>query len=79
MYNDKITIIKTPNKGESGLREAFKNICSVAKRLVDSNEIEQIQKKQACSYLQAYFPYLKQEGDRILFFCEFELAMEQGK
>ena len=40
MYNDKITIIKTPNKGESGLREAFKNICSVAKRLVDSNEIE---------------------------------------
>ena len=40
MYNDKITIIKTPNKGESGLREAFKNICSVAKRLVYSNEIE---------------------------------------
>ena len=40
IYNDKITIIKTPNKGESGLREAFKNICSVAKRLVDSNEME---------------------------------------
>ena len=40
MYNDKVTIIKTPNKGESGLREAFKNICSVAKRLVDSNKIE---------------------------------------
>ena len=37
---DKITIIKTPNKGESGLREAFKNICSVAKTLVYSNEIE---------------------------------------
>ena len=40
MYNDKITIIKTPNKGESGLREAFKNICVVAKRLVDCNELE---------------------------------------
>ncbi|MBS6043080.1 MAG: glycine/betaine/sarcosine/D-proline reductase family selenoprotein B [Clostridium baratii] len=35
MYKDKVTIVKTPNKGESGLRESFKNICIVAKRLVD--------------------------------------------
>ncbi|MBS5984041.1 MAG: glycine/betaine/sarcosine/D-proline reductase family selenoprotein B [Clostridium butyricum] len=35
IYKDKITIVKMPNKGESGLRESFKNICKVAKRLVD--------------------------------------------
>lgn len=44
-YKDKIAIVRTPRKGEGGLRESLKNICIVAKSLVDCIEIEDIKDK----------------------------------
>ncbi|BFL24470.1 GrdB-related putative oxidoreductase [Mediterraneibacter gnavus] len=37
-YKDKITIVKTPKKGEGGLNEALKNICRTAKELAENTE-----------------------------------------
>lgn len=34
-YKNRITIVKTPKKGEGGLNEALKNICRTAKELVE--------------------------------------------
>lgn len=45
MYKDKIVIVKTPKKGEGGLRDSLKNICTVAKRLVDCVEVNDIKNK----------------------------------
>lgn len=45
MYKNKIAIVKTPRKGEGGLRESLKNICVIAKGLVDGIEIDEIKDK----------------------------------
>jgi glycine/betaine/sarcosine/D-proline reductase family selenoprotein B len=36
-YEDRIPIIRTPKKGEGGLKEALKNICLTAKELADKS------------------------------------------
>lgn len=46
-YKDKVTIVRTPKKGGTGLNEAFKNMCLVAKGLVDGTDISDL-KANAC-------------------------------
>lgn len=45
MYKDKVVIVKTPRKGQGGLSDSLKNICTVAKRLVDCVELDDIKNK----------------------------------
>lgn len=46
-YKDKVLIVKTPKKGGTGLNEALKNMCLVAKALVDGEDTTQL-KQEAC-------------------------------
>ncbi len=39
-YKDIINIVKTPKKGGTGLSEALKNMCNVAKDMFDNKNIE---------------------------------------
>lgn len=46
-YKDKIAIAKTPKKGGLGLNDALKNICRLAKAMVDGEDTAEL-KKQIC-------------------------------
>lgn len=39
-YKDKVIIVKTPKKGETGLNESLKNICEIAKCKADKKSVE---------------------------------------
>lgn len=46
-YKNKIAIAKTPKKGGLGLNDALKNICRLAKAMVDGEDTAEL-KKQIC-------------------------------
>ena len=47
-YKDKVVIVKTPKKGGLGLNDALKNICKVAKAMVDNDAALETLKKDVC-------------------------------
>lgn len=46
-YRDKVTIVRTPKKGGTGLNKALENMCQVAKGLVEGADIAAL-KREAC-------------------------------
>ncbi len=46
-FKDDILIVKTPKKGGVGLNDSLKNMCKVAKTLVENKDIEKI-KNEVC-------------------------------
>lgn len=46
-YRNKVAIVRTPKKGGTGLNEALKNMCLVAKGLIDGDDITDL-KREAC-------------------------------
>ena len=46
-YKDEISIVKTPKKGGIGLNESLKNICKMAKKLAENEDISNL-KEEIC-------------------------------
>ncbi len=46
-YKDRVAIVKTPKKGGSGLNDALRNMCRMAKALADNQDIGQL-KQDIC-------------------------------
>lgn len=46
-YRDRVTIVRTPKKGGTGLNKALENMCRIAKGLVDGTDITAL-KQEAC-------------------------------
>lgn len=49
VYKDQVLIVKTPKKGGTGLNDALKNMCTLAKALYEKQDISDL--KQAFCYL----------------------------
>lgn len=47
LYKDKVSIVKTPQKGGTGLNAALKNMCDLAQKMVQGEDIEEL-KSQIC-------------------------------
>ncbi len=46
-FKDEVTIVKTPKKGGIGLNESLKNICKMAKKLAENEDISGL-KEEVC-------------------------------
>ncbi|MGL5417649.1 MAG: GrdB-related putative oxidoreductase [Clostridium sp.] len=44
-YKDKIIIVKTPKKGEVGLNQSIENICEMASKLANNENIDEFKSK----------------------------------